>query len=354
MTPGRPQADAVMYRRSPFLIIQWEGSALVLIDCNRLRRVCIDLGVVDLLSSLDDWVQETELLTRSGVTGNVLKDLTEVGILEVRRDNSGGGLPTAECSWLPVDLAVQRQSNVGGCHEDRLAADGGSPPAAFKPRPSGPSVALPPPQRLEGALAEALNNRRSVRRYGREALRLEDLSTLLHHSARVTKTRNVDWLGEHVFRPFPTAGARSELEIYVAPNHVRGLAPGAYHYDPQRHDLVHLEHCGAIPEWFNRSVHSATNHSLSSDPPAVLVVCAVFMRTMWKYAGIGLQLIYKDVGCLYQTLYLVATALNIAPCAIGASRELQTAAWLGLDPLVESPVGSFLVGSPESASGRAR
>jgi Nitroreductase len=76
----------------------------------------------------------------------------------------------------------------------------------------------------------------------------------------------------------------------------------------------------------------------------VLVITAVFARVMWKYQGIGLSLIYKDTGCLTQTLYLVATALGLAPCAIGGGDERAVAHWLGLDPLVEAPVaGSYSV-----------
>ena len=85
----------------------------------------------------------------------------------------------------------------------------------------------------------------------------------------------------------------------------------------------------------------------------MLLVTAVFARVMWKYEGIGPGLIDRNVGCLYQTIYLVATALGLGPCAIGAGDEAANASWLGLDPLVESQVGCVLIGTLESAaSGR--
>ena len=40
-----------------------------------------------------------------------------------------------------------------------------------------------------------------------------------------------------------------------------------------------------------------------------------------RYGHLALSLIYKDVGCLLQTLYFVATAQELAPCAVGGGDE---------------------------------
>ena len=47
---------------------------------------------------------------------------------------------------------------------------------------------------------------------------------------------------------------------------------------------------------------------------------AVFERVMRKYPELGLSLIYKNVGALFQTLYLVATALDLAHKEMDARR----------------------------------
>ena len=47
----------------------------------------------------------------------------------------------------------------------------------------------------------------------------------------------------------------------------------------------------------------------------------------WKYASIAHALTLKNVGVLQQTLYLVATAMGLAPCALGGySDTFATAA----------------------------
>jgi SagB-type dehydrogenase family enzyme len=53
----------------------------------------------------------------------------------------------------------------------------------------------------------------------------------------------------------------------------------------------------------------------------------------------------KNVGVLYQTMYLVATAMGLAPCALGNGDSMLFAEATGIDPAVESSVGEFMLGS---------
>jgi SagB-type dehydrogenase family enzyme len=53
----------------------------------------------------------------------------------------------------------------------------------------------------------------------------------------------------------------------------------------------------------------------------------------------------KNVGVLYQTMYLVATAMGLAPCALGAGNADLFAAAVGTDYYAESSVGEFMLGS---------
>jgi hypothetical protein len=51
---------------------------------------------------------------------------------------------------------------------------------------------------------------------------------------------------------------------------------------------------------------------------------------------------------LYQTLYLVATAMGLGPCAVGGGKAELLSRAIGTDYLVESAVGEFLLGSRPS------
>ena len=60
--------------------------------------------------------------------------------------------------------------------------------------------------------------------------------------------------------------------------------------------------------------------------------------------------ILKHVGVLYQTMYLVATSMGLAPCGLGGGNADAFAAAAGTSYYEESSVGGFLLGSkPEDA-----
>jgi SagB-type dehydrogenase family enzyme len=56
-------------------------------------------------------------------------------------------------------------------------------------------------------------------------------------------------------------------------------------------------------------------------------------------------LILKHVGVLYQTMYLAATAMSLAPCGIGCGDSDLFARAAGTDYYAETSVGEFLLGS---------
>ncbi len=56
-------------------------------------------------------------------------------------------------------------------------------------------------------------------------------------------------------------------------------------------------------------------------PQILLVITARFGRLFWKYQSLAYALILKHVGVLYQTFYLVATGMNLAPCALGTGNS---------------------------------
>ena len=74
----------------------------------------------------------------------------------------------------------------------------------------------------------------------------------------------------------------------------------------------------------------------------------------WKYSSIAYSLILKDVGVLTQTLYLMATDLDLGGCAIGLTNIDLFAKMTGLEFHVEGPVGQFALGRGAKVSARRR
>jgi SagB-type dehydrogenase family enzyme len=72
---------------------------------------------------------------------------------------------------------------------------------------------------------------------------------------------------------------------------------------------------------------------------------------MWKYEGLSYSMVLKNSGLLTGLMYLVATAMGLAPCALGAGDSAGFAALSGLDPLVEPSVADFVLGSRLPSTG---
>ncbi|HET9143975.1 SagB family peptide dehydrogenase, partial [Actinophytocola sp.] len=173
-------------------------------------------------------------------------------------------------------------------------------------------------------------------------LTLAQLGEFLHRSARVRRAAQDDKT-EVSLRPSPSGGALHGLEIYPVVSRVSGLAAGMYHYDPFAHVL---EPVPAGDRAVRQLVGRASAAAGGSHPPQVLlVVTARFGRVMWKYQGMAYALILKDLGALLQTMYLVATAMNLAPCALGAGDSALFAQATGLDELEEASIGEFMLSS---------
>ena len=91
---------------------------------------------------------------------------------------------------------------------------------------------------------------------------------------------------------------------------------------------------------------------LDCAPQLLIVITARFSRVMWGYRSMAYALTLKHVGVLYQSMYLVATAMDLAPCGLGTGDSDLFAEAAGLDPYVEASVGEFLLGSRPRSMGR--
>jgi SagB-type dehydrogenase family enzyme len=82
-----------------------------------------------------------------------------------------------------------------------------------------------------------------------------------------------------------------------------------------------------------------------SDLQVFFTITARFRRLQWKYQSVAYAVILKNVGVLYEAMYLTATAMGLAPCSLGGGTIDLFCAAAGLDPYAESPVGEFVLGS---------
>jgi SagB-type dehydrogenase family enzyme len=226
-------------------------------------------------------------------------------------------------------------------------------PAARPPWPGQkidlPKVSAAHPQPISPA-AKLLRARHSTRSFDdRRPITLAELARFLDATARVVSRwdSKADFgdaapTVEYAARPYPSAGASYELELYPAVNTCDGLARGFYHYDAGGHALVPID--VRRPELEALLTGAQFAMGAPAAPQILITIAARFGRVSWKYSSLAYALILKDVGVLTQTLYLMATDMGLGGCAIGSINIDLFAKMTGIEFHVEGPVGQFALG----------
>lgn len=219
------------------------------------------------------------------------------------------------------------------------------PEPAFKNGSAPEAIPLPRPDldRLAAedlTLTRALEERRT--RYDGGPLSLEALGAFLFRTFRVARSTGGD--DPLVGKVYPSAGGLHPLELYVVPGQCPELPDGVWHYRPAEHALVRAAAAGPEVDALLEEARGRTGGHLPGAPPVLLVFTARFRRVMAKYQSIGYRLILQEVGGVFQTMYLVATAMRLAPCALGAGDPDRFSRLIGTDYYRETSVGEFVLG----------
>jgi SagB-type dehydrogenase family enzyme len=239
--------------------------------------------------------------------------------------------------WEPSALAFHRRTRDPAIPGHPVRTTG-----AIAPSATATTLALERPRSLPSRpFADVLERRRSSRSPSGRAITCETLSALLWMSARNRRSTAAE--PDVVDRPYPSGGAAYSLDIHLvlADGAVRSVPAGLYRYLPDTH---RLESC-PVPATDLRRFEAAACASTGSDrAPVVLVMTSRLLRQAEAYGELAYSLILKEVGGLFQTLYLVAEALDLGACAIGAGTpEALLARSRGIEVLAEPIVGEFLV-----------
>lgn len=225
------------------------------------------------------------------------------------------------------------------------------PLPAVKPRMSEEAIELYKPdletlKTTEASFTQVLEARKSIRQYGETPLSAQQLGEFLYRTARVKHTLKTEQ-GEIAHRPYPSGGALYELELYPVVNSCEGIASGLYHYHPLAHQLCRIsDRTETVEALLNDARQSMGQQGM---PQVLIVIAARFQRLASKYESIAYALMLKHVGVLYQTMYLVATAMELAPCGLGSGNSDFFTKAAGCDYYAETSVGEFVLGSQPKA-----
>ncbi|MFI9639329.1 nitroreductase family protein [Micromonospora sp. NPDC051925] len=227
-------------------------------------------------------------------TGRAEGDVAAVGEVAVRRRDR-------ERSRVVLTFeATQRIHRATAQVAAHRPAAGALASAAATPTPDGGDrVDLPPPSPLETPVRTALSRRRSSfgRFDGSVPMPQADLAALLTaaHAARLPTE-------------ITEAADGGLAKFYVFVNHVRGMTPGSYEYDPARHQLRVVR--STPPGLFLQRNYFLPNYNL--EQAAVVVVPTVRVPAVLDAVGPrGYNVVNATIGAVAQTFYTAAAALDL-------------------------------------------
>jgi SagB-type dehydrogenase family enzyme len=187
-------------------------------------------------------------------------------------------------------------------------------------------------------LIEAINRRRSRRRYTSEALTLEELSFLLWAAQGV---QEIAKNGDATRRTVPSGGSRHPFELYLAVSRVNDLEPGLYRYLPLEHKLCFL---WPDPELSRKVTRACRKQAFVGKGAVVFIWTALPYRAEWRYSIVAHKMIALDAGHSCQNLYLAGEAIGAGVCAIGAYNQNELDALLKVDVTEEFTLYAAVIG----------
>ncbi|MGW6598761.1 SagB/ThcOx family dehydrogenase [Streptomyces sp. NPDC055036] len=213
------------------------------------------------------------------------------------------------------------------------------PAAAVVPTGTGTPVALPEPELPPVSVRDALRERRSS--FGRfDAARPVTTAQL----AATLDACVAASLGGDTEQPAAPDGSASPglVTLYAFINHVEGVEPGAYAYDPADHTLRPV--VTGPPGPFLQRNYFLSNYNL--EQAGVVIVPTIRTAAVLDAVGDrGYRLVNGTIGAVAQTFYTVASALGLgAGVALGFD-NISYIEELDLERTGEKPLLIMLLGN---------
>lgn len=350
--PSPPESESRRFLLSRFALLRRERDALIVEAPTAHARIEIQpRAEINFLPG-----REPLTVPQLGRSSGHLPDpedrlhalLYSVGLLtEVLPDGTVTEDESSAANWEFHDLLFHARSRAGrrggsyGATKGRVWLGTGATPA-----PSiGASIPLDRPTQGPGAEAVTgldllLRARRSERAHGADPITATQLGGFLFRSAGVVNSASGDpTRGLHTY----PSGSGYALGIYALVGRCEDLDPGLYRYRPEAHELDLVSAACPSTAYILDQARSAM---AAAHPPQVLIVItARFEHVLPRYRALAYSLLLKDVGVLFQTMYLTGTAMDLATCALGGGNSDLFGAVAGLDYFAESSVGELAIGS---------
>jgi SagB-type dehydrogenase family enzyme len=329
------------YLISRFACMHRDGSSLSLESPRSRARIMLrDARAVALVGALAEPGTVADLVGRVGslsaetvalllallLNGNMLAQEADDDGMRSEDDNA------ALRTWSFHDLFFHTRSRLGRYHDpadrtpQRLGAAAQLPALKAMQAEGWIGLYCPDLERLtqeDPPLAWVQERRCSVREYAAEPMTARQLGEFLYRIARVMD---------------PWSGLPHGLRVYPVINACRDLEAGLYRYDSRHHRLAQL--CERTPDVDELLRDARQSTEMVGQALQVLLVLAARPDGANSYARL-----LQQVGAVFQRMYLAATAMGLAPCALGCGNSDAFAHAVGIDYCAETSIGEFLLGS---------
>jgi SagB-type dehydrogenase family enzyme len=174
------------------------------------------------------------------------------------------------------------------------------------------AIKLPPPAK-KGTVSveEALQGRRSTRRFGDRSLTMTQISQLLWAADGINNPQGK--------RTAPSGKAAYPMDLYLVAGErgVNGLAPGIYQYQVADHALVLVARGD-----FRKAVARACNsQAWIAEAPAIVVITGDYKRSEAKNGAKGPLYTHIEAGLIAQNVFLQAGALGLGAGVAGGMND---------------------------------
>ena len=205
------------------------------------------------------------------------------------------------------------------------------------------SIKLPNPKMSFVSTGETLLNRRTSRRFGDEAVSLEQLSTILYYSCQPAKIVRDYANAKKKDNPMILVlSAYTPYEIYFSNNNMKDLDRGLYHYNMNKHE-IHLIKKGE----FNKKMKEIAIGQIGvEDASVVFLISSVFQRYMWRYRNSrAYRNLLIECASLAHRLLITTEALGLKQFLTPALRDSKADALFGLDGYSEATTYLVSIGN---------
>lgn len=254
------------------------------------------------------------------------------------------GIPAALFHFSVQDKQYVSLNEMETMQRAKLAE--GAQPELYQKNDWANGEAVKLPAALSGNdLLRLMAKRRTVRAAEAAAITLAQLSDCLFAGLGITgETENC--VGALPLSMTPSGGARNPYEAYVYARSVEGLAPGFYHYSAFDHTLARLD-TGELP----KPSELMGGQEWADDMPCVVILCALFERTMWKYDDPNAyRVVLIEAGHIGQNFMLAATRHGLSACPSAALNHTAITQCIGdARKFTHAPIYALTLAKPAAS-----